>query len=84
MKRELEGLYFVLVTKENVSPFAAVELLDSIQRVVASSSRSSCSFFCFICSDQLQLCKDYCGVLNEDAIRRNFALIYELLDEIIV
>ena len=25
--------------------------------------------------------KDYCGSLSEDAIRRNFALIYELLDE---
>lgn len=25
--------------------------------------------------------KDYCGVINEEAIRRNFSLIYELLDE---
>jgi AP-4 complex subunit mu-1 len=25
--------------------------------------------------------KDYCGVLTEEAIRRNFSLIYELLDE---
>ncbi|KAK3736641.1 hypothetical protein QZH41_017017, partial [Actinostola sp. cb2023] len=32
-----------------------------------------------ICS----LCKDYCGVLNEDSIKRNFPLIYELLDEIL-
>ncbi|XP_077992214.1 AP-4 complex subunit mu-1-like [Glandiceps talaboti] len=28
------------------------------------------------------LCKDYCGVLNEEAIRLNFALVYELLDEV--
>eukprot|EP00898_Chlorokybus_atmophyticus_P006117 jgi/Chlat1/6506/Chrsp45S05991 len=27
--------------------------------------------------------KDYCGVLSEDAIRNNFVLVYELLDEII-
>lgn len=27
--------------------------------------------------------KDYCGVLNEEAIRRNFSLIYELLDEML-
>lgn len=27
--------------------------------------------------------KDYCGVLNEEAIRRNFILIYELLDEML-
>ncbi len=30
------------------------------------------------------LCKDYCGVLNEEAIRLNFVLIYELLDEVMV
>ena len=28
--------------------------------------------------------KDYCGVLNEEAIRKNFILIIELLGEIIV
>ena len=27
--------------------------------------------------------KDYCGVLTEEAIRKNFILIYELLDEVI-
>jgi len=27
--------------------------------------------------------QDYCGVLSEDAIRKNFVLVYELLDEII-
>ena len=30
------------------------------------------------------LCKDYCGILNEEAIRLNFVLIYELLDEVLV
>ena len=30
------------------------------------------------------LCKDYCGLLNEEAIRLNFVLIYELLDEVLV
>lgn len=28
--------------------------------------------------------KDYLGVLNEDSLRKNFVLVYELLDEIIV
>lgn len=28
--------------------------------------------------------KDYVGVLNEDSIRKNFVLVYELLDEAIV
>jgi AP-4 complex subunit mu-1 len=29
------------------------------------------------------VCKDYCGLLNEEAIRLNFSLIYELLDEVL-
>ena len=29
------------------------------------------------------LCKDYCGVLTEEAIRLNFVLIYEIFDEAI-
>ena len=28
--------------------------------------------------------KDYCGVMNEESIRKNFVLLYELLDEMIV
>jgi hypothetical protein len=32
------------------------------------------------CDRDLQ---DYCGCLSEDAIRKNFPLIYELLDEVI-
>jgi AP-4 complex subunit mu-1 len=27
--------------------------------------------------------KDYCGVLNEESIRKNFVLVYELLDEMV-
>ena len=27
--------------------------------------------------------KDFCGVLSEEAMRKNFILIYELLDEVI-
>ena len=30
------------------------------------------------------LCKDYCGVLDEESIKCNFPLIYELLDEVLV
>ena len=32
----------------------------------------------------LKIIKDYCGMLTEEAVRKNFALIYELLDEAIV
>ena len=31
----------------------------------------------------LKIIKDYCGMLTEEAVRKNFALIYELLDEAI-
>lgn len=27
--------------------------------------------------------KDYCGVLNEESLRKNFVLVYELLDEVL-
>ncbi|PHJ18669.1 coatomer protein gamma sub-unit [Cystoisospora suis] len=30
-----------------------------------------------------KIIQDFCGVLNEEAIRKNFVMIYELLDEII-
>jgi AP-4 complex subunit mu-1 len=55
------GMYFCLVTLNNVSPNAAVELLLRIA----------------------QITKDYCGTLTEEAIRKNFVLIYELLDEML-
>ena len=31
-----------------------------------------------------RIIKDYLGVLNEDSLRKNFVLVYELLDEVIV
>ena len=31
-----------------------------------------------------RLFKDYCGTLSEESIRKNFVLIYELLDEVMV
>ena len=31
----------------------------------------------------IQVFRDYCGQLTEEAIRKNFTLIYELLDEML-
>ena len=53
-------MFFVLVSTQNISPNASVELLSRLA----------------------QITKDYCGVLTEEAIRKNFVLIYELLDEV--
>ena len=30
-----------------------------------------------------KVCKDYIGVLNEESLRKNFTLVYELVDEIL-
>ena len=32
----------------------------------------------------VRVTKDYLGVLNEESLRKNFVLVYELLDEMIV
>merc|ERR1712080_113 len=34
-------------------------------------------------SKMAKVFKDFCGVLNEESIRKNFVLIYELLDEMV-
>jgi len=31
----------------------------------------------------MKIFRDYCGVLNEESIRKNFVLIYEIIDEMI-
>lgn len=31
----------------------------------------------------MKVFRDFCGVLNEESIRKNFVLIYEIIDEII-
>ena len=31
----------------------------------------------------MKVFRDYCGVLNEESIRKNFVLVYEIIDEII-
>ncbi len=31
----------------------------------------------------MKVFRDFCGVLNEEVIRKNFVLIYEIIDEII-
>ena len=31
----------------------------------------------------MKIFRDYCGVINEESIRKNFVLIYEIIDEVI-
>ena len=62
MHQKIGNLYFVAVTKFNVSPAWALSFLGQLARVF----------------------KDFCGVLSEESLRLNFALVYEILEEAIV
>lgn len=55
------GLYWVVTTTVDASPFTIIEFLNRLTAVI----------------------KDYCGSLSEKSVRMNFALIYELLDEVV-
>ncbi|CAL8276922.1 unnamed protein product [Arctogadus glacialis] len=55
------GLYWVVTTTADSSPFTLVEFLNRLTTLI----------------------KDYCGSLSEKSVRMNFALIYELLDEVV-
>ncbi len=69
-------MYFVLVI---FVPFSAeaIEVL-SCDRMVSFSTLTE------LLLKIVQTFKDYCGVTTEESIRKNFALIYEILDEILV
>lgn len=41
------------------------------------------SFVMDIIYRMMKVFRDYCGVLNEETIRKNFVLIYEIIDEVI-
>ena len=71
-----KGLFLVCTTRTNGSPSFLIEILGRICKVNFIKDIES--------SYKTQVIKDFCGVLTEDAIRKNFILIYEILDEIIV
>jgi hypothetical protein len=52
-----------------------------VQLVACTRDNVSPSFVLEFLKRIATIIKDYCGSLSEDAIRRNFVLIYELLDE---
>ena len=47
-----------------------------------SSLQVSASFVLELLDRLAKVFKDYCGVLSEESIRKNFILVYELLDEV--
>eukprot|EP00201_Polytomella_parva_P010084 CAMPEP_0175072456 /NCGR_PEP_ID=MMETSP0052_2-20121109/19924_1 /TAXON_ID=51329 ORGANISM="Polytomella parva, Strain SAG 63-3" /NCGR_SAMPLE_ID=MMETSP0052_2 /ASSEMBLY_ACC=CAM_ASM_000194 /LENGTH=431 /DNA_ID=CAMNT_0016339971 /DNA_START=54 /DNA_END=1346 /DNA_ORIENTATION=+ len=54
-----------------------------VQLVATTRSNMSPSFVLEFLKRISVLIKDYCGILSEEAVRKNFVLIYELLDEVI-
>ena len=58
---------------------------DPIQPPVSASALQfnvSPNFIIELLNRLTRVFKDYCGVLSEESIRKNFILIYELLDEV--
>ena len=51
--------------------------------VATTKHNVSPSFVMDILYRMMKVFRDYCGVLNEESIRKNFVLIYEIIDEII-
>mmetsp|Transcript_12362 Transcript_12362/g.40674 ORF Transcript_12362/g.40674 Transcript_12362/m.40674 type:complete len:464 (+) Transcript_12362:28-1419(+) len=56
---------------------------NSLLFVAATRGNASPSFVLEFLSRVARIIKDYCGVLSEDSLRKNFVLVYELLDEVI-
>mmetsp|Transcript_5129 Transcript_5129/g.11158 ORF Transcript_5129/g.11158 Transcript_5129/m.11158 type:complete len:447 (+) Transcript_5129:390-1730(+) len=54
-----------------------------VELVATTRDNVSPSFVLEFLRRVCMIIKDYCGFLSEDAIRKNFTLIYELLDEVL-
>ena len=51
--------------------------------VFATKENNSPSYYLEILWGLMKVIKDHCGVLSEESIRKNFILIYEIVDEIL-
>lgn len=65
----VDGINFIYVKKSD------------LYIVLATLSNFSSSYYLEILESFMKLIRDYCGVLSEEAIRKNFVLIYEIIDE---
>ena len=70
--QNLDGVHFLFIRQ------------SALYFVVTTRSNVSPGFTLELLARLAKLFKDYCGVLTEEAIRKNFVLIYELLDETLV
>jgi len=63
--------------------YASLRQTGGLYYVFTTRYNVSPSFALELLARLTVLFKDYCGVLNEESIRKNFVLIYELLDEVL-
>ena len=71
-------------SRDNPPPALALELLQRGSRVI--KARGRCRAHPRVRSSRAHpaaRAQDYCGTLSEDSLRKNFILVYELLDEMI-
>ena len=66
----IEGAQFLYITHTNL--YFAFTTLQNVSPV----------FVYELLNKIASLFKDYCGVLNEESVRKNFTLVYELIDEV--
>ena len=81
------GLLFVATSRDNLPPALVLELLQRISRVIkvraALPAAAPTSAAAELSRAARPRAQDYCGVLSEDSLRKNFILVYELLDEMV-
>ena len=68
---ELDGLHYLYIQRNQLYFVAVTRFNVSGNFILETLNRLAQTF------------KDYCGLLSEEAIRKNFVLVYELLDETI-
>jgi AP-4 complex subunit mu-1 len=56
---------------------------NELYLVLTTKDNVSPSYFLEILDKLMKVIKDHCGVLSEESIRKNFVLIYEIIDEMI-
>mmetsp|Transcript_89439 Transcript_89439/g.276681 ORF Transcript_89439/g.276681 Transcript_89439/m.276681 type:complete len:446 (-) Transcript_89439:140-1477(-) len=67
----LDGVSYIFVKK------------NGLYFVATTGQNVSPSAVVELLSKMAKVFKDFCGVLNEESIRKNFVLVYELLDEMV-
>ena len=79
------SVYLVATTRFNTSPTSILNLLAKsfiILQNLANKFNTSPTSILNLLAKFCNIIKDFCGEFTEESIRKNFILIYELIDEI--